>query len=167
MNIETLLSGVPFDSEQDRCNYIKLLDAAKKKSNGLFIIESNGQGCGKTHLARAALFVANNRECPVHVYSPINFVFNTEDHAVCFDNVKITVGDQSIEQAVDGTLAVRKLGSAQFNPVGKLVIITGNNVRLSEDLERRATRIRLDKSKMNIGFGFSMNAIAEAVREIP
>lgn len=178
--IKQALLGLPFATETDMENYVRLLKIAKDVEGyggriPLFVITSNGQGCGKTELAKTALHIGGNRGLMVlprseeAVMSMMISIVDSNRHVYCFDNVKGVVDSNALSSVVSGELTYRLLGKNTYETkaVKKLFILNGNDVKLSDDLERRAVRICMDKKKIGIGFGFSMNDIAEAVNEIP
>lgn len=174
--IKHILSGVPFETHADMENYITLL-AIASNINGyndkipLFVIESSSNGCGKSELARAVISIGGNRgvlSLPIDEESVANImisIIDSESDVYCFDNVKHKVNSDSISRVIDGELTYRMLGTKDYETrsIKKLFILTGINVQLSSDLERRCVRIKLNGNKIGRWFGFSINALSEAV----
>lgn len=69
------------------------------------------------------------------------------DQVICIDNIDRPLGGDLICQAItSGTLSIRPLGASQIVsvPSRSLLLMTGNNVVIRGDLNRRVLVIRLD-----------------------
>lgn len=146
------IEGISFADEQSKANFYTALSGLPVNGfRPLVVINANRPGLGKTFLARQIL-----RERSAH---PVAFRMPKtddsfrrfipavlEDGYLFLDDVIAPLDSSLLAELLTAkTWEYRKLGSAekQTRKVDLVVLVTGNNVRLSYDLQRRAIWINL------------------------
>lgn len=149
---KTQIEGIRFADAESEGNFHKaMFFGAGDGMRPMVVINADRPGLGKTFLARQIL-----RERSLH---PMVFRMPKTDDSLrrfipsvladgylFLDDVTFPLVSPLLAELITSeTWEYRKMGSAekQTREVDLVVVVTGNNVRLSEDLQRRAIWINL------------------------
>lgn len=119
-----------------------------------YLISAHNPGDGKTLIARIISMVADGVETVVPWHDDedrtrelLLAALDSPSRVVILDNVRGRLGGSILETILTATSIVgsRKYERAREYTVNKLIIITGNDPRVTPDMARRVVRIQVDR----------------------